>query len=265
MKSGHFRNQVVLITGASSGIGAAMAREFASQGADLILCARRADRLAELAREINQRYQRKAVPLSCDVTRDGDLEKVVAQALKEFGKLDVVVANAGYAVGGRLEQISLDLYRQQFETNVFGVLRTIYASLEALKETKGRIVIIGSIAGHLSIPASTAYSMSKNALRGLAEGLSTELAFHDISVTHIMPGFIGTEIFYIGNDGKPTQQPEFVPPRAITMAPEKAARQIVSATFARKRERVLTFHGKATVAMKRLCPNLVRRGLARFT
>lgn len=258
-----FADHVAFITGASSGIGAALAREFAAQGADVVLCARRRERLAQLADEIHSKYGKKALAIECDVTRDGDLEKAVAQAEKELGRIDVVVANAGYAVAGRLEQLSFDHYRRQFETNVFGVLRTIYTTLEPLKKSRGRLVLIGSIAGALSIPNNTAYSMSKNAIRGLAEGLSTELAFHGISVTHIMPGFIGTEIFTIDNEGKPMEKAEFLPPKILTMSAETAARQIARAAYHRRRERVVTLHGKAVVMTKRLFPGLVRIALTK--
>src|SRR5262245_33715469 len=121
-----FQDQVAFITGASSGIGANLAREFAAEGAHVVLCARRADRLLELAKEIESKHGRRALPVTCDVTQDGDLERAAGEAEEKLGRIDVVVANAGYAAGGRLEQISLEVYRKQFETNVFGVLRTIY-------------------------------------------------------------------------------------------------------------------------------------------
>jgi short-subunit dehydrogenase len=253
-----FKDQVVLITGASSGIGEAMARQFAREGAHVVICARRLDRLAKLSREITQEFSRRAIPIACDVNKDGDLENAVRETVRELGRLDVVVANAGYGVAGRLEEISLEYYRRQMETNVFGVLRTIYASLEELKKTKGRIVIIGSIAGHLSIPASTAYCMSKAALRGLSDGLATELAFHGVSVTHVMPGFISTEIFRVNNDGALTDKAEFLPPSLLTMRPERAARQIVSAVARRRREKIVTLHGHFMVRVQRFFPALAR-------
>jgi short-subunit dehydrogenase len=258
-----FKDQVAFITGASSGIGAALAREFAAEGAHLVLGARRKERLEDLAKEIHTKYGTKAIALECDVTRDGDLEKAVSEAERELGRIDIVVANAGYSVLGRLEELSMELYRKQFETNVFGVLRTVYATLGALKKTRGRLVLIGSIAGHVSIPGNTAYSMSKNAIRGLAEGLSHELSYHGISVTHIMPGFVGTEIFSINNNGKLMEKPEFLPPKLLIMPAETAARQIARATYRRRRERIITLHAKAVALTKRLFPGLVRIALTK--
>jgi NAD(P)-dependent dehydrogenase (short-subunit alcohol dehydrogenase family) len=113
----------VMITGASSGIGAALAREFAERGARLVLVARRTERLVALASELRAGGSEVLV-CAGDVTRDGDLERATEQAQKTFGVLDVVVANAGFGVQGRLTRLSLDDVRRQFETNVFGVLRT---------------------------------------------------------------------------------------------------------------------------------------------
>src|SRR6185436_16532555 len=127
-----FLGQVVLITGASSGIGAALARAFAREGANLVLAARRADRLAALAAEI-EREGRRALSVTCDVTRDGDLERAAAAARTAFGGIDVAVANAGFGVVGPVERLTLDDYHRQFETNVFGVLRTIHATLPDLR------------------------------------------------------------------------------------------------------------------------------------
>jgi len=119
---------VVFITGASSGIGAALAREYARRGADLALAARRTDRLDALAAELSAQG-RRALVLACDVTRDGELEAAVARTRDAFGRIDVVVANAGFGVVGPVERLRLEDYRRQFETNVFGVLRTVYATL----------------------------------------------------------------------------------------------------------------------------------------
>jgi NADP-dependent 3-hydroxy acid dehydrogenase YdfG len=138
--------KVVLITGASSGIGAALAEEFARHGARLVLLARRIARLQSLAREIDPQGSRVAVQ-ACDINVDGDIERGVALALQRFGRIDIVIANAGYGVAGRFEQLTLDDYRAQFETNVFGVLRTAHASLAALKASRGTLVVMSAWQG----------------------------------------------------------------------------------------------------------------------
>jgi short-subunit dehydrogenase len=259
------QGQVALITGASSGIGAALAREFARQGADIALCARRVERLESLARELTAETGRKALAIACDVTREGDLEKAVERTTRELGRLDVLVANAGFSVAARLEQLTLEDYRRQFETNVFGVLRAIYAALEPLKKTKGRIALMGSIAGRFSIPENTPYCMTKNALTGLATGLRTELAFHGVSVTHIMPGFTDTEIFQVDNQGVFKDEKRIEVPAFLIMPVDRAARQMTRAIVARKPELILTWYGRLGVRLQRFFPRFTRWVLARAT
>jgi NADP-dependent 3-hydroxy acid dehydrogenase YdfG len=121
-----FADQVVFLTGASSGIGEALAKVFADEGAKLVLLARRDDRLQLLAKALETGGKETLVQ-KCDVTRDGDLEKAAEAARQRFGRIDVVVANAGFGIIGKLEKLSLEDYRRQFETNVFGVLRTVQA------------------------------------------------------------------------------------------------------------------------------------------
>jgi short-subunit dehydrogenase len=252
-----FDGQVALITGASSGIGAALARAFAQEGAHTILMARRAERLEDLARELTD-GKRRSIAVAGDVTRDGDLEHAVERARIEFGRLDVAVANAGFSVAGRLADLTLGDYRRQLETNVFGVLRTIYAALPELRKTKGRIVLLGSLAGAISLPGGTAYSMSKFAVAGLADGLSHELSAEGVSVTHVMAGFVDTEIYQLDNQGVPRQDPNARwPPKRITLSPDRAARQIISAVYRRKRRQIVTGHAKAGIFFQRMFPGIV--------
>jgi NAD(P)-dependent dehydrogenase (short-subunit alcohol dehydrogenase family) len=260
---GKFAGQVVLITGASSGIGAAVAREFAREGAHTVLMARRTELTEALARELTG-DGRRSLALTGDVNRDGDLEHAVEVARSEFGRLDVAVANAGFSVRGRLIDITLDDYRRQLETNVFGVLRTIYAALPELRKTRGRIVLLSSWMGVVPTPGGTAYSMSKFALTGLALGLSHELAPYGVSVTNIMPGFVASEIYQVDNRGVRHDAPaQRIPPKWAILPTDVAARQIVSATYRRQRVRVLTLYAKIAVFMQRHFPRLLHFAIAR--
>jgi len=259
-----FAGNAVFITGASSGIGAALAREFAREGADVALAARRTDRLEALAAEIGK-SGRRAVVTPCDVTRDGDLERAADQARAALGKLDVVVANAGFGVTGKLETLSIDDYRRQFETNVFGVLRTVYATLDDLKTTRGRLVLIGSVSGHVAVPGSSAYSMSKFAVHGLAAALGHELAPYGVAVTLISPGLVESEIGQVDNSGVwRAQAPRRPIPASIVMATPTAARKIVRAVSRRRREAVITGLGKVAVVLQRHLPWLLTAIIRRF-
>lgn len=253
-----FNGQVVLITGASSGIGASLAREFAREGAHTVLVARRVERIEALAAELTTGSLR-SVAVAGDVTRDGDLEQAVELARREFGRLDVAVANAGILAGGHLLDLTLDDYRKHLETNTFGAIRTVMAALPALRETRGRIVLIGSLLGMISVPGDTPYCMSKFALNGLSDGLRHELAPYGISVTQIMPGFVRTDIYS-------TRLPRKPPPKWIAwiaLTPEQAARQIVSAAYRRKRCHVMPWPTKMAILLQRLSPWVVYSALER--
>ena len=257
------RDHVALITGASSGIGAALARELARRGLRLVLSARRTDRLESLAAELRAAGTPVLVT-PADVTRDGDLEAAVEATQREFGRLDIAVANAGFGVAGPLAKLGLDDMRRQMETNFYGVLRTFYATREALVAQRGRLVLIGSVAGFIALPGQIAYSASKFALRALAEGLHSELAPEGVSVTHIAPGFVESEIRKIDNHGRHHPDAKEPFPSWLMMPGEQAAREIADALEQREPLRVLTRHGQAAVALSRHAPSLVSGVLRRF-
>jgi short-subunit dehydrogenase len=262
---GRFDGQVVLITGASSGIGAALAREFAREGAHTVLMARRTGRIEALARELT-RGVRRSLAVAADVTRGGDVERAVELARREFRRLDVAVANAGFSVSGRLLDLSLDDYRRQFETNVFGVLRTLMAALPALQETHGRIILTGSMFGMMSIPGATPYCMSKWALGGLADGLNQELTPYGVSVTHVMAGVVDSDIYRVDNRGVYSDAPpKHPPPKRLMVSADRAAQQIVSAAYRRKRACILPGHAKAALFLQRHFPGLVYLAIERST
>ncbi|MGH9441692.1 MAG: SDR family NAD(P)-dependent oxidoreductase [Thermoanaerobaculia bacterium] len=252
-----WNENVTLVTGGSSGIGAALVREISRRGARVIAAARRLDRLETLAGELSGSKGR-VIPVACDVTRREDLDGAVALALKEFGRLDTVIANAGFGVVGKFQDLSVDDYRRQFETNVFGVIQTAYAGLEALTKSRGRLALIGSVAGYVPTPGSSPYSMSKFAVRSLAGSLRSELAGEGISVTHIAPGFIESEIYQVDNAGLLHPDWRSPVPEWLRMDTSRAARQIASAVLARRRELVVTGHGKAIVFLERHVPWVLR-------
>jgi short-subunit dehydrogenase len=248
--------KVALITGASSGIGAAMAREFARRGADVVLLARRWERLEALALQVKA-LDRRALPVRCDVTVDGDLQRAVEAALAEFGRIDWVVANAGFGVAGAIHKLSLEDFRRQFETNIFGVLRTVHATREALISTRGSIAIMGSVNSFVALPVGAPYSMSKHAVRALAESLRAEVAKYGVGVTLLAPGFVESEIRKVDNQGRFHEDARDKIPGWLSMETDKAASKLVKAVIKRKRVAVITGHGKVVVFLGRHVPWLV--------
>ena len=229
-----FEGHVVLITGASSGIGAALARELAREGARLVLMARRRERLA-----------------------------AVALAVERYGRLDVAIANAGFGVVGPLAKLGVEDYRRQFETNVFAAIETSRACLAELVKAQGRLVLIGSVAGYISTPNASPYAMSKFAIRAFAEALRPELAPQGVAVTLISPGFVTSEIRQVDNRGGWHPKAKDALPTWLPMPAEHAARKIVSAIHRRRREAIITTHGKVLVWLSRFAPWALRLAMRR--
>ncbi len=258
-----FEGKTVFITGASSGIGAALAKAFALEGARVALLARRMDKLESVKRDIEARGG-QAMLFECDVTDPDGLRIAAEQTVETFGGIDVVLANAGFGVSGPFENLTVEDWRHQFEVNFFGLINTIYATLPALKESRGRLGLLGSVAGKLGMPMTSPYNASKFAVIGLAECVYHEFDEVGVSVTCINPGFVESEIRSVNNDGVYTGNPDPVPGRFI-MPVETAARLIVDALHKRRPELVLTRLGKLALLANRLSPALTRWTIRRFT
>jgi short-subunit dehydrogenase len=259
-----FRDKSVLITGASSGIGKELAMQLAALGAKLTLAARRRDALESVAQKIAACGHAKPVVVECDVTRDGDQELAVEAAVQAWGKVEVAIANAGFGVRGPMRELSIQDYRRQFETNVFGVLRTIYAALPQIQKARGNIAIVGSVAGWIALPGSSAYSMSKFALRGLANAVGPELRRSGVKLTLISPGFVVSEFHGVDNSGTFHPEAKDPVPAWVRMSTDRAARQMLSAIAHGKREQVITLHGRIGVWIERHMPWLRRALVPNF-
>ena len=253
-----FQGKAVLITGASSGIGEELAWQLGQAGAQLTLAARRKGLLERLAKRIADAGKPAPLVVQCDVTQDGSLQKAVEESVGLWGKLDVAIANAGFGVVGALKKLSTEDYRRQFETNVFGVLRTIYAALPEIEKSKGNIAIIGSVSGWAATPGASPYNMSKFAVRALANAITPELRLAGVKVTLISPGFVASDIRRVDNQGKFHEHAKEPIPAWLVMPTDKAGRQILRAIAKGKREALITGHGKALVFLERFMPWVIR-------
>ncbi|MDR4927761.1 SDR family oxidoreductase [Peribacillus simplex] len=190
----NIKDKVVIITGASSGIGEATAKELTSKGAKLVLAARREDRLEKLQKEI-QNNGGQAIYKVTDVSSHEQMEELAFYALEEYGKIDVIVNNAGVMPLSPVYQKKIKEWDTMIDVNIKGVLYGIAAVLPSMRERKeGHIINVSSVAGHLVFPAGSVYSGTKFAVRAITEGLRIEEASNNIRTTIISPGTITTEL-----------------------------------------------------------------------
>ena len=186
-------DQVIIVTGASSGIGEAIARRLARSGAQLVLTARRADRLQAIANEGDPGGKRILV-VAADITLAADRQRVVDRTIDHFGRIDALVNNAGYGQRGPLERVAIDAVRRNFEVNVFSLIALTQLVIPHLRpQGHGRIINIGSVAGRIARPLSSVYDSTKHALEALTDGLRGELRPFGIDIVMIRPGYIASE------------------------------------------------------------------------
>ena len=186
--------KVVVITGASSGLGEATARLLSAEGASVVLGARRGDRLQSLAKELTGKGG-KALALTTDVTDRGQVKKLVDAAIEAFRRIDVMINNAGLMPQSPLERLKVDEWERMIDVNIKGVLYGIAAALPYMKERKaGHIINVSSVAGHKVGPGFAVYAATKHAVRALSEGLRQEVKPYNIRTTVISPGAVATEL-----------------------------------------------------------------------
>lgn len=258
-----FKTKAILITGGSAGIGAEMARQFSREGARLALLARRADKLEEICAAIKASGG-EAIPYVADVTDPAALQTAVNGAVAAYGRLDMVIANAGMGITGPFHTLTVDDFRKQFEVNFFGMLNTIYTVLPHLEATHGQLGLLGSVAGMIGTPATAPYNASKFAVIGLGEAIYHDLDERGVAVTLINPGFIASELRHINRRGELTDKPDPIP-KWLVVPTEKAARDIINAMYRRKPEVIITGHGKVFAWCKRAFPRTTRWVIRRAT
>lgn len=251
-----FEGHAAWITGGGTGIGKALALELARQGADVAVSGRRMDRLEDVAHAI-EALGRRALALPCDVQDEAQLAATSDRIAEVLGKLDVAIANAGYAVGGPIESLTAERLRNQLDVNVVGAAMTAKHALAHLRPSKGRLGLVGSVAAFVPSAKSGAYSASKAALRVIGQTLAIELAGTGVSVTTLHPGFVESEINQVDDDGVHHADREDRRPKNLMWPADRAARSMVSALWQRKTEHVFTGHGVIGAALGQHAPGLV--------
>lgn len=248
----------VLVTGATAGIGRALAVELVAAGARVVAAARRQDRLQSLADEIDSAEQFRWI--AGDVANSEDRQRMIAACRREFAGLDVLVNNAGIGKFGRFSETTDDEIQQVFDVNFFAPLALIRLTLPLLSEGKTPLIVnVGSVLGHRSVPGKSGYCASKFALHGFSDALRIELAPRGIDVLLVSPSTTATDFFE-----QATGDPAVTADKIRGMPPQAVARRIVTAMRRGKREIILSVGGKLLVWIDRLCPPLADWLVARF-
>jgi len=257
--SEQFADQVVLITGASSGIGAELARQFAANGAHVALAARDAERLEAVAAACRSNG-RQALVVTGDVSSASDCGRIVEQTVAHFGRLDVLVNNAGLGSSAPFDSITdLTIFETLMRVNYLGSVWCTAHALPHLRESKGRLVAISSLTGLTGVPRRTAYAATKHAMAGFFDSLRIELDGSGVSVTVVYPGFVFSEINQraLSGDGTPYGERAYRRKAGETMPTDECCRLILRATARRDRDLVMTWRGKLGRLLKLVSPRLV--------
>jgi short-subunit dehydrogenase len=254
---------VVVLTGASEGIGRALAIELSQRGLNLVLAARNAQRLEEVAHECTTNGS-MAAAIPTDLVDPAQCRGLIDATIARFGRLDALINNAGGTMWARFDALDdLSVYERLMKVNYLGAVHLTAAALPWLKQTHGRLVAVASVAGLTGVPERSGYAASKHAMVGFFDSLRIELAESGVSVTIIAPGFVRSEIHKraIGPDGKPLGASPMQVEKIMTA--EECARLIVRAIEQRRRLVILSRRGRVARWLKLILPAVVDRMAAR--
>ncbi len=251
------KDKVIIITGASSGIGKACAVEFAKRGANLVLAARQYVTLCEITADLESRFNIRAVAVQADVSKEAECELIVRQTLISFNKIDILINNAGLSMRALFNDLDLDVLKTVMNVNFWGTVYCTKFALPEILKTKGTIVGISSIAGFRGLPGRTGYSASKFAMNGFLESLRTELLKTGVNVLVACPGFTASNIRVaaLAKDGETHGETSMEEEKM--MSAEEVAISIADGIEKNKRTLIMTGQGKFAVWMNKLFPSFV--------
>ncbi len=250
----NLKSNVVIITGASSGIGKALAYELAGRGANLVLGARQYVTLCEITQDIEKRFQTKAVAAQCDVSVEDDCAFLIKQAILTFGKIDVLINNAGISMRALFKDLDLKVLKTLMDVNFWGTVYCTKYALPEIVKTKGSIVGVSSIAGYKGLPGRTGYSASKFAMNGFLDALRIENLRTGVHVMTACPGFTASNIRNTALNQSAQQQGESSLNEEKMMTAEEVAKLIADGIESRTRTLIMTGQGKLTVTLSKIFP-----------
>lgn len=252
------KNKVIVITGSSSGIGEACAKVFAANGSKVVLAARNEKRLIQITQELLDNGS-EAISIVTDVSVEEDCKKLIEKTINHFGKIDVLINNAGISMRAILNQVDTSVIRKVMDVNFFGTVYCTKYALPHVLKVQGSVVGVSSIAGYKGLPGRCAYSASKFAMQGFLESLRVENLKNKLHVLIACPGFTSSNIRNKALNKDGLVQSESPRDEQKMMEPEQVAKYIYKAVKKRQNSLVLTVNGKLTVFLNKLFPKLVDR------
>ena len=250
----NLQKKVIIITGASSGIGLACAEECAKRGANLVLAARQYVKICEIAAQLQVQYSVKVLAVQTDVANEEDCKELIKQTVYTFGKIDVLINNAGISMRALFADLDLEVLRKVMDINFWGTVYCTKYALPHLLHTNGTVVGVSSIAGFKGLPGRTGYSASKFAMNGFLESLRIENLKTGLNVMLACPGFTASNIRNVALNSEAKSQGESSMEEDKMMTAQQVAIKIADGIEGHKRELIMTGQGKLTVFMQKFFP-----------
>lgn len=262
MNTSYFENKVVAVTGGSEGIGRAIVEALLNMNCKVATCGRNSDKLYQLQVSNPDKPLHTKV---ADVSNQTDCRRFIESTIEAFGRIDILINNAGISMKALFEDTDLDVIRQVMDVNFWGAVYCTKYALETIKENKGDIIGISAIAGNRGLPGRAGYSASKWAMQGWMEALRTELLDSGVNVEWVSPWFTHSYGATLSQARKlpPIESESPIHERGMITV-EKCAEKIINAIAARKRSPVLTFRGKFTVWFSKVFPGIADRLVRNF-
>ncbi len=246
----------MVITGASSGIGEAMAVHYSSLGAKVVISARNIDKLKAIAADIESSGG-EVLYFQCDVVNEQECREMIEATVNRFGKIDILICNAGLSMRALFDDVELDVLRRLMDVNFWGSVNCCKYALPYIQQTKGSIVGISSVAGIHGLPARTGYSASKYAMVGFLDTLRVENLKKGVHVMVASPGFVATNVRFSALNANGTNQGETPREEEKMMTPLEVSKRVLKGVISRKRSITMDFNGRASTIIKKFAPRLL--------
>ncbi len=250
------KDKVVIITGATSGIGEACALVFGKEGAKIVITGRNQEKLDSSSKQL-MALGIEVLPILADAASESDNRLITEKTLALFGRIDILINNAGISMRALFQDVDLEVFRKVIDTNFWGTVYATKFCLPAILESNGSIIGISSINGYRGTPARTAYTASKYAMNGFFESLRTEIMNQGVHVMIVAPGFTASNIRNSALTAHGKTQGESPRDEGKMMTAEEVAVEILKATLKRKRDLILTTQGKLAVFLNKWVPGIM--------